>query len=140
MRPRSRRGWLVLALVAAVVLASLPFVVLASMPPDEPAPARIAPYVDAGRQSLLDHNDWIRSVPHHLRYAGARCSGNAVALLFEVRLYPFLSASGAYAVNGDWPPGEHGGFGGAFDVDDFDRSLRDDWVTGLPWTSCEPAR
>jgi len=30
--------------------------------------------------------------------------------------------TGAYAVNGDWPPGEHGAFGGAFDVDDFDRS------------------
>jgi hypothetical protein len=139
VRPRSRRGWLALAVAAAIVLASLPFVVLATMPPDESAPARIAPYVDAARQDLLDHSDPIRNVPHHLRYAGARCSGNAVALLFEVRLYPFLFASGAYAVNGDWPPGEHGGFGGAFDVGDFDRSLRDDWVGDLPWTSCESA-
>lgn len=139
MRPRSRLGWLVVAFAAAIVVASLPFAGLALVQPDEPAPARIAPYVDAGRQSLLDHSDQIRVVPHHLRYVGARCSGNAVALLFEVRLYPFLSASGAYAVNGNWPPGELESFGGAFDVDDFDRSLRDGWVNGLPWTSCEPA-
>jgi hypothetical protein len=130
----------VLSLAAALFLASIPFVVLAAMPPDEPAPPRIAPYIDAARQSLLDNGDQIRLVPHHLRYTGARCSGNAVALLFEVRLYPFLSSSGAYAMNGDWPPGDHGGFGGAFDVDDFDRSLREEWVTDLPWTSCETDR
>lgn len=139
MRPRSRLGWFTWALAAAIILASLPFVVLAAIPPDEPASPRIAPYVDAARQSLLDHGDQIRLVPHHLRYAEARCSGNAVALLFEVRAYPFLSSSRAYAINGDWPPAEDGGFGGAFDVDDFDRSLKDDWVTGLPWTTCEAA-
>lgn len=127
------------ALAAAIVLASLPFVVLGSMRPDEPASARIAPYVDAGRQSLLDHSDLIRNVPHHLRYAGARCSCNAVALLFELRLYPFFSASGAYRQRrlAAWPTR---GFRWAFGVDDFNCSLRDDWVTELPWTSCQPAR
>lgn len=138
MRPRSRLGWLALAFAAAIVVASLPVAVVALVQRDEPAPARIAPYVDAGRESLLDHGDQIRLVPHHLRYVGSRCSGNAVALLFEVRVYPFLSASRAYAVNGNWPPGDPVSFGGAFHVDDFDRSLKDDWVNALPWKSCEP--
>ena len=139
MRPRSIGGWLALGLVGALVLATMPFLILVTLPPDEPAPSRIAPYVESARQNLLMHGDVIRSIPHHLRYAGARCSGNGVALLFEVRLYPFLAASGAYAINGDWPPGELEGFGGAFMVDDFDASLREGWVNAEPWGACEPA-
>jgi len=135
---RRRRRW-PLVIAGAVVLVALPLLFPATMPPDARAPARIAPYIEMGRRSLLNQQDHIRALPHRLRYAGARCSGDAVALLFDAWVYPSPGSSGAIAVNGAWPPADARAFGGAYSVEDFDAALSEGWVTERTWHQCEPA-
>ena len=102
--------------------------------PDAAAPSWIAPYVDLGRQSLLNNDDLAGP---QFRYVGARCSGEAVALLFERRSYPYLTHTGSIAVTGRWPPDGPGSFSGALFVDDFDQGLREGWVPERTWVLCD---
>jgi hypothetical protein len=121
------------AVVAGLLL--IPVAARAAAPADEPAPSWVAPYVDLGRESLDDNDD---SILPHYRFVGTLCAGDSVALLFERRVFPYLTTTGAYAVNGDWPPADAGAFGGALDVKDFAKSLADDWVPRQAWAACEP--
>lgn len=138
MKARSRRAELVAILGGAAVLVAAPFLTLAFLP-DAPAPARIAPYIEWGRRNLVIQHEPALFAAHHLRYVGARCTGNSVALLFELRVYPFLTTEKAWVANADWPPADARFFSGAFSVDDYDASLREDVITDQPWGSCEPA-
>jgi hypothetical protein len=122
----------------AVLLGALlliPVVARAAAPADEPLAGWVAPYVELGRQSLDGNDD---SILPHYRYVGTLCAGDSVALLFERRVFPYLTTSRAYAVNGNWPPADSGAFGGAFDVEDFAQSLADDLVPSQTWAACEP--
>jgi hypothetical protein len=124
----------VLVLVGVIVLG-IPLLVRASIPPDEPAPSWAADFVDAGRGSLLNNDEFL-PFPHY-RFIGTMCGGDGVALLYERRSYPYLSHDGAYVVTGHWPPPEHGGFGGAMSVSDFEQSLEQDWLPRSEWGACE---
>jgi hypothetical protein len=133
---RSTRAVLAVAgLVAAIVVIGIPFLVRASIPPDEPAPSWAADFVEAGRGSLLD-NDELLPFPHY-RFIGTMCGGDGVALLYERRSYPYLSHVGAYVVTSPWPPSDPGSFGGAMSVTDFEQSLENDWLPRVAWGECD---
>ena len=133
--PRRRHRWLVAAVVAIpIAMGGVPFALSALRAPDEPAPSWIAPYVDLGRQSLLSNDDL--GGPQ-FRYVDARCSGDAVALLFERRSYPYLTHTGSIVVTEPWPPSGAGSFSGSLFVDDFDQGLREGWDPEQIWILCD---
>lgn len=133
--PRRRRWWVVVAVGIALAVGG-PFLLREVKAPDASAPSWIAPYVDVARERLLDVDDL--GLPQ-FRFVGARCSGDAVALLFERRSYPFLSHAGSIAVTNPWPPDGPGSFSGSLFVDDFDEGLRAGWDPALTWGECEAA-
>ena len=126
----------------AAGLFAVPVLARAAIPPDEPAPDWVAPYLEIGRQSLIINNEGLGLA--HYRFIGTRCGGDGVALLFERRSFPFLTATGAYVLTGRWPPADPGGFGGgsldveSLLVEDFDQSLRDNWLPRQTWHACDP--
>jgi hypothetical protein len=90
--------------------------------------------VDAGRGSLRG-NDEIFLFPHY-RFIGTLCGGDSRALLYERRVYPYLTSVGAYVITG-WPPSDPGSFSGAMSVTDFEQSLEEDWLPRVAWGECE---
>ena len=130
-----RLRWLLVAAVAIpIALGPIPLLLSIVRTPDAPAPSWIAPYVDLARQSLLNNDDF--GGPQ-FRYVGARCSGEAVALLFERRSYPYVTHTGSIAMTESWPPDGAGSFSGSLFVDDFDQGLRDGWDPDRIWLWCE---
>ncbi len=104
MMSRLRAQALSSAILAAIVVAmiALPPIVLR----DEPAPDRIAPYVDVGRDNLRGNID-DHALPPHLRFIGARCRADGgVMLVYEQWAPPYLTVPYAFVMSGHWPPQE----------------------------------
>lgn len=105
----STRRPLALSVMALLVVAFAGIVVPPIVVPDAPAPARIAPYVDAGRDDLRANID---GLPPHLRFVEARCRADGgVMLIYEQWAPPYLTVPYAYVMSGRWPP--QGWAGGA---------------------------
>ncbi len=114
----SKRGALVLGslILGAIAVATI------AVPPivlrDEPAPDRIAPYVDIGRADLRA-NIGIAALPHHLRFIEARCRADGGAMLvYEQWAPPYLTVAYAYVMSGHWPPTDWAGGANSHDLAD----------------------
>jgi hypothetical protein len=125
------------ALTVGLVLIVVPVLLRATIPPDDPAEARVAPYVEPARQSLLDNDDL--GFPA-FRYTGTLCaSSDLIAVLFERRSYPYLTSAGAYAVTRLGDPPESGMFGGGTFVEgDIAEHLREMMLPHQTWRECGP--
>lgn len=103
MRRGGRRRWVV-AIVIGVTLAAIPLVIRATIPPDAPSQRPVASKIDQAREALVT-GDITGRFPHY-RYLDVRCSPDTVALLFEYRIYPYLSGIGVvvseHPPTGDW--------------------------------------
>ena len=93
--------------------------------PDHAAPERVAPFVPAARDQLLDQLDPVARFPVYFRFLEARCStdgSGGIALLFEELRPPYLEPTIAYTTRRGLPASPEDAWSGGFGV----RSIDDD--------------